>query len=37
MKTVRPLWGRGQMVCRSIQQQAAIAAWSVESIAGWGR
>ena len=34
MKTVRPLWGRGQMVSpQHFQQQAAIAAWSVESIA----
>lgn len=37
MKTVRPLWGRGQMVSpQHFQQQAAIAAWSVESIARMG-
>lgn len=37
MKTVRPLWGRGQMVSpQHFQQQAALTAWSAESIARMG-
>ena len=37
MKTERPLWARGQMVSpQHFQQQAATAAWSVESVARMG-
>ncbi|HFK4476796.1 TPA: type VI secretion system baseplate subunit TssK [Citrobacter sedlakii] len=37
MKTVRPLWGRGQMVSpQHFQQQVADAAWQAECIARLG-
>lgn len=37
MKTERPLWARGQMVSpQHFQQQAATAAWTVESVARMG-
>jgi len=37
MKTERPLWARGQMVSpQHFQQQAATAAWAVESVALMG-
>lgn len=37
MKTERPLWTRGQMVSpQHFQQQAATAAWTVESVARMG-
>lgn len=37
MKTVRPLWGRGQMVSpQHFQQEAAQAAWHTECVARLG-
>lgn len=37
MKSERPLWARGQMVSpQHFQQQAATAAWAVESVARMG-
>ena len=37
MKTVRPLWGRGQMVSpQHFQQQTASAAWQTECVARMG-
>lgn len=37
MKTERPLWARGQMVSpQHFQQQAATAAWAVDSVARMG-